>query len=157
MRNKNLSFDRKIRLIRRAADRIVEDNQTCAVLGDFPQRRESVALIGERIERVEHIDDIELACDVRRDVEHVASVKLHLGISSLSVRDRIVVAIDSRELAPSMAAQIFRAPAATASNVEHPAPRIFRNRAKRPLNRLLLTGMRVIPIANKRKNPLTLE
>src|ERR1700687_4098821 len=143
--------------MRRAADRIVEDGKARAQLGDFPQRRERVALIRERIEGVEHIDDIELARDGRGDVEHVASVKLDIGIGCLCVSDRIVVAIDSRETAPSMTAQIFRAPAATASNIEDQVPRIFRNRAKRTLNRFLLASMRVIPVANDRENPLTLE
>jgi len=72
-------------------------------------------------------------------------MKLDLAISVPLRTQSNRVAIDSRELSPSMRAQIFRAPATTASNVEHPAPRIFRNRAKRPLNRLLLTGMRGNP------------
>src|SRR5437879_8513944 len=84
-------------------------------------------------------------------------MKFDIGIGCLRIGDRIVVAIDSLEIAPSMTAQIFRAPSATTSDIENPVPRIFRSRVERALDRFLLTSMRVITIANESKNPLTLE
>src|SRR5580704_7371652 len=145
------------RVIGLRADGVVEDDEPRVGLGDLAQLRERFALAIESIEGVEHVDDVEGTADRARDVEHVANMEPDLRPGHARILDRFGVAIDSLDVAPSIAAQVVGAAAAPATYVKRPLVWIFRDRAKGAINRLLLAGMRVVAVANQREDALAFE
>ena len=83
---------------------LVEDSQPRARFGDLSQCSERRALCVKRIERVEHIDDVEAAGEYAGNLQYVARLEVDARIIGSRVFYGIALAVDARgDLTPTVA------------------------------------------------------